>query len=871
MSITVSDVRAEVSIDTDPLRQGEREVQASTGRISDMFHSLGSGAAAVAIGTLVANTVGQAVSWARDALSGLVSDMVNTNAQFEMFTAQFDVLLGSHDRAVQRMKELEQFAVATPFNLDEIIRADQTLQNFGLHSQAAAEAFGYSGKQIRTIAGDVAAGTRASFDEVSLILGRFAAGDTGRAIMRMQELGIVTRDQLRRMGIEFSQSGQLLSPLPEAMSVVLSLMEEKYGGLMEVESRTLQGMQSNWQDWKTNMKRQLGEPLFDAVKDQYQGLLDLLGSEAMGEAMSVLTDAIRWAVEGVTGLLGDLGSFVAPYIQQAFQWGANIVEQFAAGITGSGALADALRGLGDQIMYWLMPGSPPRIARDLDQWGMGAAAAYFEGWAHYTPEIGPWLRDMYKSLQPHLEEISASGLFGADQRGRLREAFGDQSHYVEEVAASYADLVSAARRAAEAQEALDEARGMGDEDAIASAQERLDLAADEETQARRNYAEAQGRMTAKMRQEAELKGLLDEAARATIDRARAEADAAAKAAQREAEAEAKRQAAEAKRLHDAKLAYELAMTDTAGQIAILRRELGGVEEESVEYYQILTRIAGLEKQLAAERQRGGAGGGAGWGSVADEVQDAADAAEEAASGDKIDWGGIGQAIGASIVGGVVDFFKSLPERMVDAAEQFRLWAESPETTAQFMGYGETLAGWAIDGIKGLFKVSDEEVGQSIVDMFVRTVLNLQEGSMHIGAAIAAGVVKGIAAEFTSEERAAEIAEAIRAAMVNAFSIWYRTTPGAGTLLGILGFAKDLPGLVEENYGEQIRDSTIGQRVGDIANELLDRLGLGTTPSPNVSSNDTYNDVDIHIDARGVDPDSVRGAVIDGLRRSGVTP
>ena len=871
MSITVSDVRAEVSIDTDSLRRGEREVEASTGRISDMFHSLASGAAAVAVGTLVANAVGQAVGWARDALSGLVGDMVDTNAQFEMYTAQFDVLLGGHERAVQRMKELEQFAVATPFNLDEIIRADQTLQNFGLHSEGAAQAFGKSGKEIRTIAGDVAAGTRASFDEVSLLLGRFASGDTGRAIMRMQELGITTREEMRRMGIQFSQSGQLLSPLPEAMSAVLTLMEEKYGGLMEVESKTLLGMRSNFEDWKTNMKRQMGEPIFDALKDQYQGLLDLLGSEAATEAATVLTDAIRWAVEGAMGLLGDLGSFVAPYVQQAFQWGANIVEQFAAGITGSGALADALRGLGDQVMYWLMPGSPPRIVPNLDRWGMGAAEAYFQGWANYAPEIGPWLRDMYKSLQPHLEEISASGMFGADQRGRLREAFGDQSHYVEEVAASYADLVSAARRAAEAQEALDEARGTGDEEAIASAQERLDLAADEETQARRNYAEAQGRMTAKMRQEAELKGLLDEAARATIARARAESDAAAKAAQREAEAEAKRQAAEAKRLHDAKLAYEMATTDTAGQIAILRRELGGVEEESVEYYQILTRIAGLEKQLAS--QRAGAGGGAGWSSVADGMSDAtgelADGLDEGR--EKIDWSGIGRKIGESIVGGVVDFFKSIPQRMVDASEQFRLWAESPETAAQFMGYGETLAGWAIDGIKGLFKISDKEVGESIVDMFVQTVLNLQEGAMHIGAAIAAGVVKGIVAEFTSEERAGEIAESIRQAMVNAFSIWFRTTPGAGTMLGILGFARDLPGLIEENYGEQIRESTIGQRVGDVANDLLDRLGLGTTPSPNVSSNDTYNDVEINIDARGADPDAVSGALVDGLRRSGVTP
>ena len=57
------------------------------------------------------------------------------------------------------MAELAQFGRETPFDLPEVVQADIILQGFGLHAQDAAEKFGFSGEQIRRIAGDVASGT----------------------------------------------------------------------------------------------------------------------------------------------------------------------------------------------------------------------------------------------------------------------------------------------------------------------------------------------------------------------------------------------------------------------------------------------------------------------------------------------------------------------------------------------------------------------------------------------------------------------------------------------------------------------------------------------------------------------------------------
>lgn len=55
-------------------------------------------------------------------------------------------------------------------------------------------------------------------------------------------------------------------------------------------------------------------------------------------------------------------------------------------------------------------------------------------------------------------------------------------------------------------------------------------------------------------------------------------------------------------LAEAQFQYNLAIADTPGQIALLNEKLGQTATDSVEYYQILSQIAGLEDSLAGERE-----------------------------------------------------------------------------------------------------------------------------------------------------------------------------------------------------------------------------------------------------------------------------
>jgi len=286
------------------LSQAESKSRGAVGTLTGFLQN----ALSTATGFLISNVVNAVGS----AIGGVTDSMIGGNAEFERYNVQFGVLLGSADAARERIDELAQFGARTPFELPEVVRADKVLQAFGLHAEDAKDRFGFAGTEIRTIAGDVAAGTGASFEEISTYLGKFASGATGEAISRMQELGIVTRQQLSDMGLEFSKSGQLMSPIDESMEVLLAAMQDKFGGMMDAQSGTFEGMMSNLQDWMGQAGRVLGQPIFEILKDKLGALLAFLGSDDVKNAMTFVADQVGQTLNVIIGgieslISGDLG------------------------------------------------------------------------------------------------------------------------------------------------------------------------------------------------------------------------------------------------------------------------------------------------------------------------------------------------------------------------------------------------------------------------------------------------------------------------------------------------------------------------------------------------------------------------------------
>lgn len=274
-------------------------------------------AAGSALGTVAGTAISGGLSLIAEGFSTVTKAGIEGNAEFERYQTQFGVLLGGADAAKQRLAELAEFGAKTPFELPEVVQADKVLQSFGLHAVDAKDKFGYAGTEIRTIAGDVAAGTGADFTEISGYIGKFASGATGEAIARFQELGIMTREEMKGMGLEFSKSGELLSPLPQATEVMLTLMKKKFGGMMDAQSGTFEGMVSNLQDWVNQSIREVSQPIFEIVGDTLKDLLAFLNKPETQAAIkdfakmiaTVLKDVVGWVKENwpaISKTIGDV-------------------------------------------------------------------------------------------------------------------------------------------------------------------------------------------------------------------------------------------------------------------------------------------------------------------------------------------------------------------------------------------------------------------------------------------------------------------------------------------------------------------------------------------------------------------------------------
>lgn len=519
----IADAFVLVSKDDSPLKRGlastRKDIEGWTGSVSGIIKN--------ALGFSLGQAFTAGVKSILGSLRQLGTGLISGNDQFEQYQTRFKVLLGSMDAAKERIADLAHFGATTPFDLPGVVEADTILQAFGFHAEETKNKFGFAGDEIRRIAGDVASGAGASFQEIALNLGKFSAGATGEAMMRFQEMGIVTRETLRGMGVEFSQSGALLSPLPQAMTAILTVMQEKYGGMMDAQSATFSGMRSNLEDWVGNAQRVLGLPTFEILRGQLADLLEFLNSGTMSSALMGLRDLIAALSAGVvgsvrgmagavngafTGMFGDTDQAMQGFANNAFGWGENIAISFAEGIyAAAAAVIQALMYLGSLISYWLVPGSPPKLLPNLTAWGTGAAQAWLEGWTQADFSV---FRDLSGMLERAINSLGLedSAAVGAliNVRQWLRQAIeeinemGDVSEATLEKITSSAgnlagpigdyvrDLAEVARRTKAVEEAQEKVNRITERyDAILSPlQERLQGIRDQESSFRNEQERA---------------------------------------------------------------------------------------------------------------------------------------------------------------------------------------------------------------------------------------------------------------------------------------------------------------------------------------------------------------------------------------------
>lgn len=282
--------------------------------------------------------VGLAISGVKQSIElvgNTIKAALGPSAEMQTLQVQFAVLLGGMGEAKDRMQELTKFADTTPFALPEVAKASKVLETL---TKGALS----TGAGLRMV-GDVAAATGQPFDELSVWIGRMYDGlqsgrPVGEALMRMQELGVISGD-VRGKIEQLQKEGK---KGPEVWGVAEKAFGQ-YAGMMDAQSKTFEGLSSTMGDSLNGVVREFGNEILPdasgAVGDFTTALNDLKpAASALGWIVSSTVKVFRVAFLGLQAffsgliplILGELGHLLTWSLSTLIGWAEKINSIFGA-------------------------------------------------------------------------------------------------------------------------------------------------------------------------------------------------------------------------------------------------------------------------------------------------------------------------------------------------------------------------------------------------------------------------------------------------------------------------------------------------------------------------------------------------------------
>lgn len=293
---------------------------ASYGRLAAVSAGLGrAGTALAAAGGVVrslggmASSVGQALSGVGETLTSHVTlplagataaagaFALSTASAAETTEISFTTMLGSEERALSMMGELADFAAHTPFELSGLQAATRQLLAYGFTADEVIP--------MLTAVGDATAalGTgQSGIESVTRALGQMQTRGkvSAEEMLQLTEAGIPAWEYLART-IGTDTAGAMDKVTDGAVSASVGIaavtqgMREDFGGMMEEQSKTVEGLFSNLSD-------AIEQPLMKLREsDSYDEFADSLGRvvESAGPFVEELLPHMESGLEVVSDVL----------------------------------------------------------------------------------------------------------------------------------------------------------------------------------------------------------------------------------------------------------------------------------------------------------------------------------------------------------------------------------------------------------------------------------------------------------------------------------------------------------------------------------------------------------------------------------------
>ena len=238
-----------------------RQVENSMGRLNNNgMKQIEKGASAGAKSFDLLGPALLAVTGGTVALGGAAvfagSKTVEQAGKFEIYEATLRTMLGTQEKANERMKEYTEINAKTPFELDGIVALGNQLEVLGRYS-----------KDNVIMLGDLAAAAGKPIDQVAGAYSKLVSGQKGVAVDMFRDLLITTDDWVKATGKGVTKNGELMATTEEMVAVLPKIMaDKKFSGMMDQQSQTFQGKWSNLMDSITLKLVELGDKILPALK-----------------------------------------------------------------------------------------------------------------------------------------------------------------------------------------------------------------------------------------------------------------------------------------------------------------------------------------------------------------------------------------------------------------------------------------------------------------------------------------------------------------------------------------------------------------------------------------------------------------------------
>lgn len=256
------------------------------------------------------------------ALGALGLASVKAAGQMEQTRIAFTTLLKDGEKAKSFLSELEKFAASTPFELPGVLDASKRLLAFGFSAEQVIP--------ILTAVGDSAAALgigEEGIQRLTLAIGQMQAKGkvSAEEMLQLAEAGVPAWEMLaNKIGTDIptamdkASKGQISAA--EGIQAVISGMNSKFGGMMEQQAQTVNGIMSNIQDSVSQTMVVIGDELIEAfdIKGALKGAQDAIGEFADKVKTMGLSNAIRdlpvWFTGSMAVIAGAIMGVAIPAI-----------------------------------------------------------------------------------------------------------------------------------------------------------------------------------------------------------------------------------------------------------------------------------------------------------------------------------------------------------------------------------------------------------------------------------------------------------------------------------------------------------------------------------------------------------------------------